>query len=204
MMGSGKRRYAIYGGSFDPIHAGHVALADAAVKECGIDRLIFMPAYISPFKQDRKATDGHDRCAMIEAVLPLNSAFCLSRYELSKGGTSYTVETLRYWKKLLDGELCFLLGFDSLVQLEMWYEGEEIIRGYPLITARRPDTDDLEGDRIIEMFREKYDADITVLGMDKVDASSTKIRELVKEGRPISGLVPEGVEKYITGHGLYL
>ena len=197
------KKYGIYGGSFDPIHIGHVALADSAVRECGLDKLIFMPAFISPFKQDRKVTDGHDRCGMIEAALKVNSAFCLSRYELNKKGTSYTIETLRHWDDLLDGDLYFVLGFDSAVQVNTWYEGEEILRNYHLITARRPDTDYSEGMRIIESFREKYGADITVMEMPPVDASSTNIRNLIKEGKPITGLVPPGVEEYIIEHQLY-
>ena len=201
-MNNGKK-YGIYGGSFDPIHIGHAALADSAVRECGLDKLIFMPAFISPFKQDRKVTDGHDRCGMIEAVLKENSAFCLSRYELNRKGPSYTIETLRHWDKLLDGDLCFVLGFDSAVQVDTWYEGEEILRNYHLITARRPDTDFNEGMRIIESFREKYGADITVMDMLPVDASSTNIRNLIKEGKPITGLVPPGVEEYIIEHKLY-
>ena len=201
-MNNGKK-YGIYGGSFDPIHIGHVALADSAVRECGLDKLIFMPAFISPFKQDRKVTDGHDRCGMIEAALKVNSAFCLSRYELNKKGTSYTIETLRHWDDLLDGDLYFVLGFDSAVQVNTWYEGEEILRNYHLITARRPDTDYSEGMRIIESFREKYGADITVMEMPPVDASSTNIRNLIKEGKPITGLVPPGVEEYIIEHQLY-
>ena len=87
------KKYGIYGGSFNPIHIGHVALADSAVRECGLDKLIFMPAYISPFKQDRKVTDGRDRCGMIETVLNTNRAFCLSTYELNREGPSYTIET---------------------------------------------------------------------------------------------------------------
>ena len=201
-MNNGKK-YGIYGGSFDPIHIGHAALADSAVRECGLDKLIFMPAFISPFKQDRNVTDGHDRCGMIEAVLKENSAFCLSRYELNRKGPSYTIETLRHWDKLLDGDLCFVLGFDSAVQVDTWYEGEEILRNYNLITARRPDTDFNEGMRIIESFREKYGADITVMDMLPVDASSTNIRNLIKEGKPITGLVPPGVEEYIIEHKLY-
>ena len=198
-----EKKYGIYGGSFDPVHIGHAALADSAVRECGLDKLIFMPAFISPFKQDRKVTDGHDRCGMIEAVLKENSAFCLSRYELNRKGPSYTIETLRHWDKLLDGDLCFVLGFDSAVQVDTWYEGEEILRNYHLITARRPDTDFNEGMRIIESFREKYGADITVMDMLPVDASSTNIRNLIKEGKPITGLVPPGVEEYIIEHKLY-
>ena len=198
-----KKRYGIYGGSFDPIHIGHVALADCAVRECGLDKLIFMPAYISPFKQDRHVTDGRDRCRMIETVLKTNSAFCLSRYELNKEGPSYTIETLRHWDKLLDGELYFILGFDSAVQVDKWFEGEEILRNYHLVTARRPDTDYAEGMKIIESFREKYGAVITVMNMLPVDASSTDVRELLKKGKPLAGLVPPGVEEYIIEHKLY-
>ena len=197
------KKYGIYGGSFDPIHIGHVALADSAVRECGLDKLIFMPAYISPFKQDRHVTDGKDRCGMIDTVLATNSAFCLSRYELNKGGPSYTIETLRHWDKLLEGELHFVCGFDSAVQMDTWYEGTEILSKYPIITARRPDTDYAEGKKTIESFREKYGADITVLEMAPVDDSSTQVRNLVKEGKSITGLVPPGVEEYIIEHKLY-
>jgi nicotinate-nucleotide adenylyltransferase len=198
------RKYAIYGGSFDPIHAGHISIADHAVKECGIDKLIFMPAHISPFKQDSKVTDGSERCAMIETILGYNKAFCLSRYEISKEGPSYTVETLRHWKNILDGPLYFVLGFDSLVQLDTWYMGPEIIRNYPLITARRPDTNEEQGMMRIKEFREKYGADITVLKMPLIDASSTDIRNLISEGREVKGLLAPEVEKYIRDHGLYI
>ncbi len=198
------RKIAIYGGSFDPIHVGHISLADAAVRELGLDKLVFMPAYISPFKMDTRATDGRDRCGMINTVLPLNKAFSLSEYELSKGGeASYTIETLRYFDGLTDAELYFVLGFDSIIELDKWYKGEEILRNYPLITGRRPDTDDAEGMRIIESFRKKYEANIYVLDMEPVDASSSEIREMVKDGKSITGLVSEGVEQYITEHGLY-
>ena len=201
-MNNGKK-YGICGGSFDPIHIGHVTLADSAVRECGLDKLIFMPAYISPFKQDRHVTDGRDRCRMIETVLKTNSAFCLSRYELNKQGTSYTIKTLRHWEKLLDGELFFILGFDSAVQIDTWFEGEEILKNYHLVTARRPDTDYAEGLKKIEACREKYGADIIVLNMIPVDASSTEIRNLIKEGKPLTGLVPPEVEEYIIEHKLY-
>jgi len=197
------RHYAIYGGSFDPIHIGHVALADSAVRKCGIDKLIFMPAYMSPFKQDREVTDGKDRCGMIERVLKYNKAFCLSRYELNKIGPSYTVETLRHWRSMLDGQLSFVLGLDSAAQVDSWYEGPEILRDYHLITARRPGTDFDEVLSKIENLRSEYGARITVLDMEPVDASSTVIRNNIKEGRPVSGLVLPEVEEYIIEHQLY-
>lgn len=198
-----KLRYAIYGGSFDPIHVGHMAVAEAAVNECGIDSLVFMPAYTSPFKLDRKVTSGRDRIAMIESILHYNEAFTVSDYELTKGGASYTVETLRHFRSILDGELCFVLGFDSTVQIDTWYEGAEILREYPLITVRRPDTDDKEGMAKIESYRRDYGSDITLLHMEPVDASSTLIRSRIAEGKPLEGLVAPEVEEYIIEHKLY-
>lgn len=202
-MADHNKKYAIYGGSFDPVHIGHVTMADHAVRECGLDKLIFMPAYISPFKLDKKITSGKDRCGMIEAVLPYNKAFRLSRYEVNKEGPSYTVETLRHWRSMLNGELSFVLGFDSVVQIEKWYMGEEILRDYPLITARRPDTDDSDGLRKIEQLRKDYGARITVLRMGPVDASSTHVREAVSKGLPFSDMVLPAVEEYIIEHDLY-
>ena len=196
-------RYAIYGGSFDPVHIGHIALADCAAAECGLDEIIFMPAYISPFKQDRKVTRGEDRLAMLETVLDFNPAFRVSDYELRKGGPSYTIETLRHFRSMVDGELHFVLGFDSVVQIDKWYEGEEILRDFPLITVRRNDTDDAEGFERIEGFRKEFGAEITVLDMEPVDASSTEIRDMIKIGGEISGLVLPRTEEYIIEHKLY-
>ena len=198
-----KRRYAVYGGSFDPVHTGHVSLADCAVRQCGLDELIFMPAYMSPFKQDRRVTDGKDRIAMIETVLGYNPAFSVSDYEIKKGGPSYTVETLRYFREQYDGELSFVCGFDSVIQMDTWYEGPEILRDYPVITVRRPDTDDAAGLEKIRSYRTEYCADITVLDMPPVDASSTEIREKVRRGESIRGLVLPETEEYIIEHKLY-
>ena len=198
-----RRRYAIYGGSFDPVHIGHVSLADCAVSQCGLDELIFMPAYISPFKQDRKVTDGNDRIAMIRTVLDHDPAFSVSDYEIKKGGPSYTIETLRHFRKTAGDRLHFVCGFDSLVQLDTWYEGPEILRDYPVITVRRPDTDDSLGMEKIDAYRRDYGAEIILLDMPPVDASSTEIREKVKRGESISGLVLPATEEYIIEHKLY-
>ena len=198
-----ERKYAIYGGTFDPVHNGHVSLAEHAVNECGIDKLIFMPAYVSPFKQDKKVSSGADRAAMIEKVLKVNQAFSLSRYELDHEGPSYTIETLEHWSRILDGELSFILGFDSMIQIDTWYRGSEILSGYHLITARRPDTDNCEGLARIEEFRLKYNADITILEMPPVDASSSEIRRRIAESISVRDLVDAEVEEYIIEHDLY-
>lgn len=197
------RHYAIYGGTFDPIHKGHIALADHAVRECGIDKLIFMPAFISPFKQNRRTAPGKDRAAMIESILGYNKAFCLSRYELGKEGPSYTYDTVMHWKQILDGKLSFILGFDSVIEIDTWYRGEEILKEVSLITARRPYANDSDGWNKIQYYREKFGTETTVLEMAPVDASSTEVRMNVHAGMSISDLVAPEVERYISEHDLY-
>ncbi len=196
-------KYAIYGGTFDPIHMGHISLADHAINECGIDKLIFMPAYISPFKQDKIVSPGIDRYRMIESILGYNKGFRVSSYEIMKEGPSYTYETLKHWKTMLNGELCFVLGFDSVVHIDTWYHGEDILREFPLITARRPDTDDSQGLEKIKFMEKEYNANIVVLDMEPVDASSTRIRQLASKGKSLKGLVLPEVEEYIIEHNLY-
>lgn len=197
------RHYAIYGGTFDPIHKGHIALADHAVRECGIDKLIFMPAFISPFKQNRRTAPGKDRAAMIESILGYNKAFCLSRYELGKEGPSYTYDTVMHWKQILNGKLSFILGFDSVIEIDTWYRGEEILKEVSLITARRPYANDSDGWNKIKYYREKFGTETTVLEMAPVDASSTEVRMNVHAGMPIFDLVAPEVERYISEHDLY-
>ena len=200
---TGSRHYAIYGGTFDPIHKGHIALAEHAVTECGIDKLIFMPAYVSPFKQDRNTAPGRDRAAMIESILGYNKAFCLSRYELGKEGPSYTYDTVMHWKELLKGKLSFILGFDSVLSIDTWYRGDELLREVSLITARRPDADDAAGFAKIDYYREKFGTETTVLEMEPVDASSTTVRTNIHNGLPVSDIVSPEVERYIIEHDLY-
>lgn len=198
-----KRKFAIYGGTFDPLHLGHMMLAKTAVKECGLYKLIFMPDYVSPFKQDRPVTDGMLRYGMIQAATAGDPAFAVSSYEICREGPSYTIETLRHWDSMLDGSLSFVLGFDSAVQVDTWYCGDEILKNYHLITAVRPDTDTEQGMQTIERFRRDYGAKISVLGMEPVDISSTDIRRRAAAGESLEGYVSPGVEEYIIEHKLY-
>ena len=198
-----RKKIAIYGGTFDPVHRGHIALADAACTECSLSRLIFMPDYISPFKQDKEVTSGRDRYNMLESILHYNPAFSISAYEISREGPSYTIETLEHWAGILDADISFVLGFDSAVEVDTWHRGEDILRNFPLITAVRPGVDISNGLDKIEALRAKFGANISILRMEPVDASSTEIRNRVKEGRSIADLVMPETEEYILEHNLY-
>ncbi len=196
-------KIGLFGGTFDPIHRAHVTLADSAVKELGLDELYFIPAFVSPFKLGVETEEGIDRYKMIEQILHYNTAFKVSDYELSKEDTSYTFNTLEHFAKSLDGDIYFLLGYDSLVQLDTWYRGKEILAGYDLITARRPGTRDEEAERKIEEYIKLYDARIHILDMPAMDVSATEIRERIAKGEDIKELVLPEVEEYIIEHNLY-
>lgn len=196
-------KYAIYGGSFDPIHRAHVALAYYATRELDLDELYFVPAFVNPFKQGRKTTPAHERLEMIESILHYDVSFRVSDYECNKEGPSYTYETLTYFDDLKEGELHFLCGWDSLLEIDTWYRGEDFLRKYPLITGKRPGSDDESGMKKIREFREKYGTLVYVLEMPPMDLSATMIRNNVAEGKPISSMVLPEVEEYIREHQLY-
>ena len=196
-------KYAVYGGSFDPIHRAHVTLAYYATRELDLDELYFVPAYVNPFKQGRKTTPGADRIKMIESILHYDQSFRVSDVEVKKEGPSYTYETLKYFSDNIDGELHFVCGWDSLLEIENWYHGEDLLTDYNLVTARRPGSDDQEGMEKIKYFREKYGTLVYVLDFPPIDLSATQIRNNVSEGKPISEMVLPEIEEYIVEHNLY-
>lgn len=197
-------RIALFGGTFNPVHRGHVNLADAAVRECGLDELIFIPNYISPFKQDQKVASGFHRSEMIRRILTDNPKFRLSCYELEREGPSYTYETLKHFSKLYPNkEISFVIGYDSLLTINTWYHGEDILRNYPIITGARPGVSDSECEKKIQQYQEQYGCHISILTVEPVDAASSNIRELLRNGKSIGEVVPLQVEEYIIENGLY-
>ena len=204
MSSMSQRRIALFGGTFNPIHRGHVNLADAAVRECGLDELIFIPNYISPFKQDQKVASGFHRSEMIRRILPNNPKFSLSCYELEKEGPSYTYETLKHFSQVYpDQEIAFVIGYDSLLTIDTWYHGEDILRNYLIITGARPGVSDSECAERIHCYEDRYGSRIFVLAVEPVDAASSNIRELLRNGKSIGEIVPLPVEEYIVENGLY-
>ncbi|MBR0374833.1 MAG: nicotinate-nucleotide adenylyltransferase [Mogibacterium sp.] len=196
-------RVAVFGGTFDPLHIGHVRLAIGAADECELDRLIFMPNYISPFKTDKHVTPGEMRCEMIERILHYHPAFDVTRYEIERDMPSYTYETLDYFSRTLDADMSFVLGFDSVMTIETWYRGPELLQRFSFITARRPDTPSEEGFAKIREYEERYGARIYVLEIEPFDASSSDIRQRVAAGEDISALVLPETAEYIYEHNLY-
>jgi len=200
-------REGILGGSFDPVHKGHVTIAREAVRRLSLDRLLFMPARIPPHKLGRPMSDAAHRLAMVRLSIADDPALDVSELELSRPGTTYTVDTIRALLTEIgaDGELFFIVGADQALELPTWKTVNELVRLCTLVPVARAGVpldrlDELRGrlpDDVVENLK------ATAIDMPPVDVSSTQVRTLVGEGKSIAGLVPAAVEEYIREHRLY-
>ena len=203
-------RIGIYGGSFDPVHLGHLIAAESAREQASLDRVIFVPAAQSPHKTDRTLAGAADRLAMLELATAGHAAFEVSSVELERGGVSYTVETLAEMRgRFPDDQLVLLLGPDAVRGLASWREPKRIAELAELVTISRIGLDDVDQLRDDAKLRELLGATLLercVAGcvrMPAVGVRATAIREAVRAGRSIRYLVPAAVATYIQQRGLY-
>lgn len=187
-------RIGILGGTFDPPHNGHLALATAAIRELRLIRVIFIPARFPPHKPAEDVSSEGDRVAMLKLAIDVDSRFEVSKIELERDGPSFTVDTLARLKIDNPGDdFFFLIGSDNVSEMETWRKPEEILKLVRVAAVVRPGYS----------IRGKFADLIEKFEMDAVDISSTDIRERVRSGEPIAGLVPGPVEDYIKSKGLY-
>jgi nicotinate-nucleotide adenylyltransferase len=199
---------ALLGGTFDPIHKGHLAIAQAALEEArfAIDRVIFIPADVPPHKQQQPLTAYADRFAMLELALKDSPRFELSRIEdpaQTKGEPNYSINTVRRIKRelrLSTSDLYFIVGIDSFRLIDTWREPQALMAECRLIVAHRPG---YEKEMAQALLRSKADPNINLLETVSVDVSSTLIRAAVAHGEPLETYVPPAVAQYIRMHGLY-
>lgn len=191
-------RIGIFGGSFDPIHIGHLFLANVVLEECALDQILFIPCNISPLKSIAPMASSTDRLAMVEMAVHSHSAFRASDVEIRRGGISYTIETLRALRntvELKNAEFFLILGMDAFLDFSHWNLPEAIIKECQLIVMNRPG---YSPDSEIP-FREHA----LFLPTPLIGISSTEIRNRIRQGKSIRYWVPESVEKYIFERGLY-
>ena len=192
----------ILGGTFDPIHNGHLTIAEEAMKTYQLDRILFMPAGNPYLKSE--VTDYETRARMVESAIEGIPCYTLSRLEDSTENT-YTFETLHALHTLYpDDTLYFIVGADSVLHMENWRCPEAIFRSCIILAARRPGYRDTGLISKIEELRKRFEADIRMLPCEAVDVSSTSIRANLREGKGIRDMVPESVARYIAEHSLYL
>lgn len=191
------------GGTFDPIHYGHLVAAQEVCYQLDLARVVFVPAGQPPHKQDQVITPAHHRLAMVELAIASNPSFTVSRVDIDRPGLSYTVDTLRLLRQEWgpEVEIHFIMGLDSLADLLNWHQPERLIQLCYLAVVDRP----------------RYHVDMEALGaalpgigqriqfvhIPGMNISSTDLQRRVREGRPIKYQVPPAVEEYIYQHGLY-
>lgn len=204
-MLNGLIRIGIYGGTFAPVHRGHVAAAEAFMKQMELDLLYVIPAGIPPHKQIDAADDPAHRLAMCELAFAGKRNVIVSDMEITRQGKSFTVDTLRALHGS-DRRLFLLMGTDMMLTLDEWREPEEIFRlCYPVYIRR--ESDPILEKRIVaknQLYLEKYGKIVRRLMADTIELSSTEIRQRVKEGADVAGLLPDAVAAYVKAKGLYL
>jgi nicotinate-nucleotide adenylyltransferase len=186
-------RIGLYGGTFDPVHHGHLLLARDAQEELGLDRVIWIPCHLSPHKLDQHPATGRHRLAMLKSAVKAYPGFEISSVELDRTGPSYAVETATSFRRLYPrAELFWLIGADQLPKLSTWERFAELRRILTFVVLARPGTPlrPRPGVRILKRNR-------------LLEISASEIRARVEKGLPISGLTPEPVVRYIHRQHLY-
>ena len=199
-------RIGLLGGTFDPVHNGHLHVAQAAEQRHGLDRMVFVPARLSPLKMNSRVTPAETRLRMAAAAVASRPGWEVSRVEIDRPAPSYTIDTVEAFRRDDPGaEVYFILGADALSELSSWYRARELVRVARFVAVARPGWS-LSG---IDALAEALGAEAAdgmkrdAVRVEGVAVSASEIRRRVREGRPITGLVPEAVEKLIRDEGLY-
>lgn len=196
-------KIGLLGGSFDPVHNAHLALARTALSCFSLDEVWFVPSGVS-YHKGHKTASSQERCEMIQYAIEGDPRMKLCRVDIDREGNTYTADTLRILKEEdPERELFFLLGEDSLFQMENWYQPEEIFRLAVILCAQRPGTYPEEAENKRRELAERFGADIRFLPMEEYDLSSSEIRSRLQEGRSVRDLVPEKVADYLESHPIY-
>jgi len=195
-------RIGLMGGSFNPVHRGHVNLARAALERGLVDRVLFLPTGNPPHKREGLA-DKFDRLAMVELAVQGESGMGVCREEVEREGVIYTVDTMGILGQKMPGcAFSYIIGADSLLALHTWRRPQELIRRCGFLVVMRPGEDEQTTLEAAQRWRAQG-AKIDFLPACPMDISSTQIRERAQKGLPFGDLVPRGVEAYIRTHGLY-
>ena len=198
-------RIGILGGTFDPIHIGHLVLAEEALSKLKLDQIWFIPTGKPWLKESLEITDGFNRLEMVKIATKSNPRFVASSIEIDRSGPTYTIDTLRYLKDKLGTEtsIYFILGLDTLANFHRWNRPEEILDLCEFVVSNRPG---FGNTKILDEQLERFEgigSITTLLNIPMLDISGTNLREMIRQGLSIRYRVPDGVEEYIYSNGLY-
>lgn len=199
------RKIGIMGGTFDPIHIGHLILAENVYLQLELDKVVFMPSGNPPHKRNRegRASDV-ERMDMVKLAIATNTHFEVTDIEMNAEGYSYTFRTLERLKAAHpDTQYYFIIGADSLFDFDGWMNPQRICNACTLVVATRNHTSNDKLDEAIEHVRRQYNADIVKLDTENIDCSSHQIRNWIAEGHTVKYYVPDTVINYIGTYGVY-
>lgn len=200
------KKIGIMGGTFDPIHSGHLMLGKQAYEEYDLDCVWYMPSRQPPHKKDHQITSPANRLEMVRLAVENTPFFACSDFELCRTeGNTYTADTLLLLKQAYpDTEFYFIVGADSIFDMEKWYHPEIVMKNAVILAADRScGHDDIPLNRQIEYLAQKYDARICRLHSRRMDVSSQLLREKIQNGECISSYIPDPVAQFIEEHHLY-
>lgn len=200
-----RRKTGIMGGTFNPVHLGHLLLAENAYSALSLDEVLFMPSGISYMKEQSAILDGRTRLEMTRLATEDNPHFRVSSLEVEREGYTYTSDTLRQLTgENPDTDYYFLVGADTLFSIESWREPEEIFQMAVLAAAVRDDCDLTALEKQADRLKELYNAKIVLLPAGRIEISSSRIRERISRGLSVRYMVPESVRLYMEENRLYL
>jgi len=189
----------LYGGTFDPPHIAHAIIAESLLDQFGLDKILFLPAYLAPHKSSQDCSAIQHRVAMVRLAIAGNPRFELSTLEADREGISYTIDTINAINRvyhLSREDFYFLIGSDSLMELHRWRQPQEILRRVTLLVAPRPGFDP-------GRVQPEFLAEVQFIQSPVIEISSSRIREKLRCGESIRYLVNPAVEAYICEHQLY-
>jgi nicotinate-nucleotide adenylyltransferase len=191
-------KIGVMGGTFDPIHHGHLVAAEEARHAFTLDRVLFVPVGDPWQKAHKDVSPAHDRLAMVELATQDNDAFEMSRVDVERAGPTFTIDTLRALADECPGAaLFFITGADAILEILTWKDPQEALRLATFVAVTRP------GHDLADLRALGIEDRVVILEIPALAISSTDIRARVADGRPITYLVPAPVERYIREHGLY-
>lgn len=195
----------VLGGTFDPIHLGHLIVAEEARERLGLAQVIFVPAGQPWMKGGKSITPGWERLRMAELAVESNPFFCVAANEVERSGPTYTVDTLQELQRDLDPDsrLRFIVGMDSLEQFHRWKDPEKLLELCQLVVVNRPGHQGVDINTLVGRFPQAGTR-LSLLTVPRIEISATDIRRRVSQGISVRYLVPEAVEAYIREHRLYL
>ncbi len=198
------KKIGFLGGTFNPIHTGHLMIAESAREYLGLEKVIFIPSGCSYMKAGMDIPDAAIRLEMTELAVADNPFFAVSDMEIKRAGNTYTYETIHHLHtENPDTEIVFIVGADTLFTIELWKAPERIFAGASIAAAVRDDKNPLEMQKQMAYLSDKYQAKIHLLPVKNIEISSTDIREQAKNGKSLRYMIPDAVREYILKHEIY-